>query len=116
MDIGISEIAISILISLIIVFIDWSWGHILVERIIFWRRVTILMANPAGVPIPNAIVIVSGSGIRYSNKKGEAKFYIPRHDVYGIQVKYEGYEAGHYMLELEPGKRYEYSRDAGLIK
>ena len=116
MNIGIIDIVISIIISLIIVFIDWNWGHILVERVVFWRRATILISDTDGIPIPSATVIVSGSGTRCSDEKGEAKFYIPRHDVYGIQVKYKGYEAGHYMLELRPGKRYQYSRDSGLIQ
>ena len=116
MNIGIIDIVILIVISLIIVFIDWNWGHILVERVVFWRRTTILIRNADGAPMPNATVIVSGSGTRYSDGKGEAKFYIPRHDVYGIQVKYKDYEAGHYMLELRPGKRYQYSGDGGLIQ
>ncbi len=102
MDISIVEIVISIIISVAIMFIDWNWEHILVEPLFLWQRATILVTNPTGIPIPNATVIVSGSGIRNSSEKGEAKFYIPRHDVYGIQVKYEGFQAGHYMLESEP--------------
>ena len=102
--------------SITIVIIDCNWGHILVGRVVFWRRATILIKNTDAIPIPNVTVIASDSDTRYSGKKGEAKFYMPRHDVYGIQVKHKGYEAGHYILELRPGKRYQYSEDGGLIQ
>jgi len=111
------ELIGSILLSLAFVFADWKWGHFIIEKIFLFKKTSIKTFHyNDGTPVPEATVIISGSGIKKANDDGIAKFYIPRHDMYGIKVKYEGCEAGHYMLELEPGMKYVYTQNQTLDK
>lgn len=105
------EILISILISLIFVAADWIFGHHLIGLFLWWRRIQIQVISNGGTPNLDAEVTVSGSGRHKVNKQGWAKIFIPRGDIYGVQVHYPGYEAGHYMLPLKPGKKYHYGNE-----
>ena len=95
-------------VSLVILFIDWVWGYTLREKIFLNKRVTILVMDRNNSPIKDAKVSISGSNIRHTDSKGKVWFYVPRPDIYGIQVEYSNYAAGHYMWKLEPKGKYMY--------
>lgn len=103
----------SVFVSLLILFIDWRWGHILIEKIFWFDRITIVVTDN-NVPVNDAVVIVSGSGVKRTNEKGEVKFYIPREDIYGLNVRYQSFACGSYMHVFKPKGRYSFS-DKGLV-
>ena len=106
----------SVLVSILLLLFDWLWRQRIAGYII-WRRVTkIQVLDDNGNPVHKARVVVQGQGRHWTNIRGYARVYIPRADMYFIQVDYH-YPTGpswRSRHEIEPGQDYIHRQDRGF--
>lgn len=103
-----------ILFSILLLLFDWLYGDRWIGRIFWWRntRIRVVRVDREGEhPQVRAKVIVSGQGRRFTNAKGEAVFYVPREDIYGLVVETADgkFQGGTMNQQLVPGEEYLYS-------
>jgi hypothetical protein len=65
-----------------------------------------------GVPIPEAEVVLVGSGRSRTDQDGYAQLLLPGPDYCSLIIRYPGHEQVLYMEEIEPGHTYVYRTDA----
>jgi hypothetical protein len=103
-----------VLVSILIVLLDWLWGNRIAAFIIWWRVAKIHVLDNNGNPVHEARVIVRGQGRHWTNKRGYARVYIPRADMYFIQVDYPAGPSRRSTNEIEPGRVYICRQNGGF--
>jgi hypothetical protein len=63
-------------------------------------------------PIPEAEVVLVGSGRSRTDQSGYAQLFLPGPDFCSLIIRYPGHEQVLYMEEIEPGQTYVYRADA----
>ena len=67
-----------------------------------------------GSPVPDAEVVLVGSGRARTDQDGYAQLFLPGPDWCSLIIRYPGHEQVLYMEEMEPGNTYVYSTDAAF--
>jgi hypothetical protein len=65
-----------------------------------------------GSPVPEAEVVLVGSGRSRTDQGGYAQLLLPGPDFCSLIIRYPGHEQVLYMEEIEPGHTYVYRADA----
>jgi len=65
-------------------------------------------------PVPDAEVVLVGSGRARTDQDGYAQLFLPGPDWCSLIIRYPGHEQVLYMEEMEPGNTYVYSTDAAF--
>ncbi len=76
------------------------------------RTARLLVLDHSGDPVPGAGVLIAGLNRSRTNRRGYAKFYLPRPDSYAVAVTANGREEVLYEEAMAPGKMYVYRPDA----
>jgi hypothetical protein len=72
----------------------------------------IRVVDREGGPVPEAEVVLVGSGRSRTDQGGYAKLLLPGPDWCSLIIRYPGHEQVLYMEQIEPGKTYVYRADA----
>ncbi len=64
-----------------------------------------------GSPIAGAEVVVAGLGSYRTNRRGQARLYIPQSDDYALVIRFRNHEELLYMERVSPGTNYVYRAD-----
>ena len=72
----------------------------------------IRVMDPESGPVPEAEVVLVGSGRASTDQDGYAQLFLPGPDFCSLIIRYTGHEQVLYMEEIEPGKTYVYRTDA----
>jgi len=103
-----------VLVSIFLLLVDWLWGN-RIAGFVLWRRVSrIRVSDNNDNPVHRARVVVQGLGCHWTNKRGYTKVYIPRTDLYAIQVDYPEGPSRKSTNIMEPHRNYEQSYDRGF--
>ena len=80
-------------------------------RFLPWRAGRIRVMDHEGEPVGGAEVVIAGLSRSITNRRGYAKFYLPRDDFYALIIRYAGQDEVLYEEKLAPGGRYVYRPD-----
>ena len=76
------------------------------------RPLRVKVIDDEGNPVPDAEVVLVGSGRSRTDQGGYAQLLLPGPDWCSLIIRYPGHEQVLYMEEIEPGQTYVYRADA----
>ncbi len=82
--------------------------HFLARHLLRRRAAWLKVLGENGRPVGRAEVSVAGLGTARANRRGVARLYIPRRDVYALVVRYDGHKGLLFVERMEPGRSYTY--------
>ena len=83
----------------------------LTTHILPWRASALKVLGHDGNPVAGAEVVVAGLNRTKTNKKGVARFYLPRDWFYALVIRHDGHEEVLYEEKMGPGGKYVYRPD-----
>jgi len=80
------------------------------------RLSSIRVLSQQGHPICGVEVDLVGLGCFKTNKKGYARFYVPRTDYHPLTIRFEDYKETNYLQKIEPATTYIYQPQKTLLE